>query len=124
MLNYRSNEKPTKKSNPAPFLKKAAPPNHHSSTLSPQPGVLHTEKTSLHEKTISSDKTKRKKEEIKPERNPGLSLPEVRGAEGISLRYFSSTYLFSKLTRKPLLAIGPHCSFREGGGGVMRGLFS
>ena len=60
-------------------------PNHHSSSMSPQP-VLHSEKTTMHEKGSSYEKSKKKphKEEGKAGRQLGavLSLPEVKGAEG------------------------------------------
>ena len=80
---YRVNEK-VKKPN-ANFLKKTMVPNHHSSCMSPQP-VLHSEKTTMHEKGSSYEKSKKKphKEEGKAGRQLGavLSLPEVKGAEG------------------------------------------
>lgn len=59
------------------YYKKITPPNHHSSTISPQP-ILQTEKTSLHDKPPNYDKQKRKSRD---DGKGGLSLPEVRGAE-------------------------------------------
>ena len=62
--------------------KKSTPtPHHHSSTISPQPML--SEKSSLHDKSI--DKSKHKS--ITPgsdkyyDERPGLSLPEVKGAD-------------------------------------------
>lgn len=79
----RANEKLKKAT--TNYYKKITPPNHHSSTISPQP-ILQTEKTSLHDKPPNYDKQKRKSRD---DGKGGLSLPEVRGAEGQSL-YFDS----------------------------------
>ena len=66
------------KKGPTNYYKKVTPPNHHSSTISPQP-ILQTEKTSLHDKQLNYDKPKRKS---KDDGKGGFLLPEVRGAEG------------------------------------------
>ena len=57
-----------------PHIPKKNLSNHHSSTISPQP--FQSEKSFLHEKLKAKSPDKREKE--------GLSLPEVKGAEGIT----------------------------------------
>ena len=77
LLTFRTNEKQTKKI--AGFSKKSTPPSHsshHSTTISPQPML--TEKSSLHEKSLEKSKYK----SVTPDERPGLSLPEVKGADG------------------------------------------
>ena len=64
------------KKTPPNHYKKIVPPNHHSSTISPS---LQTEKTSLHDKVAAYDRSKRKSRD---DGKAGISLPEVRGAEG------------------------------------------
>lgn len=67
---FRVNDKMVKKT--PPHMPKKNLSNHHSSTISPQP--FQSEKSFLHEKLKSKSPDKREKE--------GLSLPEVKGAEG------------------------------------------
>ncbi len=84
-MHFRGSEKVKK--TPSNLYKKAPAPNHHSSTLSPQP-ILQTERTNLHahEKGFV-EKTHRRKDggSEKPKNGSGgssLMLPEVKGAEG------------------------------------------
>ena len=82
----------TKKIPTQSYFKKNPAPNHHSSTLSPQP-VMQSEKTSLHHDKggVHYDKLSPQKGRWGPEGakgmdrrgiDGGISLPEVRGAEG------------------------------------------
>lgn len=74
---YRVSDKMVKKP-PPNFIKKNQVTSHHSTTLSPQP--LQSERSFLHDKVQEKMKAKspdkREKEFI--------SLPEVKGAEGLS----------------------------------------
>ena len=76
MFVHRGPEK-MKKSPGGSYYKKTPAPNHHSSTISPQP-ILQTEKTSLHDKG-GSEKRRRSRD---GDLVKGLTLPEVKGAEG------------------------------------------
>jgi len=67
---FRVSDKMVKKT--PPNINKKNLPNHHSSTLSPQP--FQSEKSFLHDKIKSKSPEKREKE--------SLSFPEVKGAEG------------------------------------------
>ena len=96
---FRVNEKLKKGPPGHHHYKKSQVPPHHSSTISPQP-TLQTEKTSLHEKTLKYDYMTNPKRRGVPGKEggellklegvqgrrekskEGLSLPEVRGAEG------------------------------------------
>ena len=85
-LFIRANDK-VKKSTATSFLKKNNPQaNHHSQALTPQPPILQSEKT-LHEKTLQYDKMVKagtgSSEKAKiAQKSEGISLPEVKGAEG------------------------------------------
>ena len=109
-LKCRANEKVKKPANPASYLKKPGAAHHHSSTMSPQP-VLHAEKSSLHEKGSHLDKSKKKptKDEGKTGRQLGavLSLPEVKGAEGI---VFVNLFLCVCVLGYDLLVVSKPCT--------------
>ncbi|KAK7506538.1 hypothetical protein BaRGS_00002013 [Batillaria attramentaria] len=56
----------------------------HTSTISPQP--LHTEKSSLHDKSLLSDSKGKYRSPERGLRSEGVSLPEVKGAADASSR--------------------------------------
>jgi len=85
---YRVSDKVVKKTTSNAFTKKASLTNHHSNTISPQP--LQSERSYLHDKVLEKVKSRSPDKKEKE----GLSLPELKGAEGKAnlKQYFVSPF--------------------------------